>query len=33
MDDALCGNYATGLAQKDKTVQQQDESLVAMARA
>jgi hypothetical protein len=32
-DDALCGNYATILAQNDKSVQQQDECLVAAACA
>jgi hypothetical protein len=32
-DVALCGNYATILAQKHKSVQQQDEGLVAAARA
>jgi len=32
-DDALCGNYATILAQNDKSMQQQDESLVAVDRA
>jgi hypothetical protein len=32
-DDALCGNYATILAQNHKSVQQQDEGLVAVARA